>query len=68
MAYSTMIRTLEARKSSLLIDCIHLPITHNDPRFRYFYSRAYGDYYGVFSWDEVWELNEKAISEDHGCP
>jgi len=64
MAFSTVIKTIEAKKPSLLIDGINLPISNRDPRFRYFLNGVYRDYYGVFSWDEVWELNEKVISED----
>ena len=64
MAYSMLIRTLEAEKSSLIIDRIMLPISVEDDRFRYFWDGAYWDYYGIFSWQEIWDLNEKEIKED----
>ncbi len=64
MAFSRVIRTLEAKKSSMIIDNIGLPIRNNDDRFRYFWDGAYWDYYGIFSWQEVWDLNEKEIKDD----
>jgi hypothetical protein len=64
MAFSTRITTLHGNLLSLHIDQIGLPIANSDTRLREFYEGGYLDYYGVFSWEEVWELNEKAINED----
>lgn len=63
MAFSTSIRTLELEHPKLFIRDIILPIAQDDPRFREFFNGAYVDYYGVFSWQEVRDLNEKRLAD-----